>query len=83
MGVEEHRHEDLVSKRDVCERFDRVDDRLFDLTNASASTFKVLANLNERAAVSEARQKELEANQRKMLEILERIEASTSQQIWL
>ena len=67
----------------VHERFDRVDDRLVDLTNASASTFKVLANLNERAAVSEARQKDLEANQRKMLEILERIEASTSQQMWL
>lgn len=67
----------------VHERFDRVDDRLVDLTNASASTFKVLANLNERAAVSEARQKGLESNQRKMLEILERIEASTGQQMWL
>ena len=83
MGVEEHRHEDLVSKRGVYERFDGVDDRLADLTNATASIFKVLANLNERVGVSEASQKELEANQRKMLEILERIEGSTDQQIWL
>ena len=71
-----------MTKRDMDERFDRVDDSLVHLTTATASIFKVLANLNERAAASDAKQVKLEANQLEMLEILERIEASTERQIW-
>ena len=90
MTVGAHAHEELATKKDVDTRFDRVEERLdrveerldrvedtlVHLTNSVASTLNVLTSLNERVTA-------LEANQRAMLEILERIEDSTSRQVWI
>ena len=88
MTVATHTHEELATKNDVDARFDRVEERLdriegrldrvedtlVHLTNSVASMLNVWMSLNERVTA-------LEDNQRKMIEILERIEASTERQI--
>ena len=81
MTVARHTHEELATKSDVDARFDRVEERLdrvedtlVHLTNSVASILNVLMSLNARVTA-------LEDNQRKMIEMLERIEASTERQI--
>ncbi|MCY4473941.1 MAG: hypothetical protein OXC83_00700 [Chloroflexi bacterium] len=84
-----HTHEELATKKDVDARFDIVDER-FDrleeklaesdykhtqnygqLSNSFVSMLNVMTSLTERVG-------KLEENQRVMIEILERIENSTS-----
>ena len=81
MTVATHTHEELATKNGVHARFDRIEERLdrvedtlVHLTNSIASILNVLTSLNERLTA-------LEDNQRKMMGMLERIEASTERQI--
>ena len=84
-----HTHEDLATKKDVDarfdileERFDRLEAKLAEsdykhtqnygqLSNSFVSMLNVMTSLTERVG-------KLEENQRVMIEILERIENSTS-----
>ncbi len=82
MTTATHTHEELATKKDVDERFDRLEERLAEsdykhtqnyaqLSNSFVSMLNVMTSLTERVG-------KLEENQRVMIEILERIEKSTS-----
>ena len=81
MATSTHTHEELATKKDVDARFDRIDGTLVHLTSSLASILNVLTSLNERVTALEQRVTALEENQKTMLQMLERIEASTNRQI--
>ena len=88
MVTSTHTHEELATKKDVDERFDRVEarlDRLEEridrmevrldhLTSSLASLLNAYLGLNDRLTA-------VEENQRTMIQMLERIENSTNRQI--
>ena len=85
MTTAAHTHEELATKKDVDERFDRLEERLAEsdykhtqnyaqLSNSFVSMLNVMTSLTERMG-------KVEENQRVMLEVLERIEKSTSRDI--
>ena len=89
MTTAAHTHEELATKQHVDERFDRLEDRLAEsdykhtqnyaqLSNSFVSMLNVMTSLTERMNRLEERITKLEENQRVMIEILERIENSTS-----
>ncbi len=82
MTTATHTHEELATKQDVDARFDRLEEKLAEsdykhtqnyaqLSNSFVSMLNVMTSLTERVG-------KLEENQRVMIEILERIEKSTS-----
>ena len=81
MAASTHTHEELATKKDVDARFDRLEERMdrvetaiTQINSSIASILNVLASHNERFI-------RLEENQRVMIQMLERIENSTSRQI--
>lgn len=82
MTTATHTHEELATKKDVDERFDRLEEKLAEsdykhtqnyaqLSNSFVSMLNVMTSLTERVG-------KLEENQRVMIEMLERIDKSTS-----
>ena len=89
MTTAAHTHEDLATKQHVDVRFDRLEERLAEsdykhtqnyaqLSNSFVSMLNVMTSLTERMTKLEERMTKSEENQRDMIEILERIEKSTS-----